>query len=109
MISALEEIDGAVKCIELGAEDYLQKPFEATLLKARIGACLEKKRLDQEILYLQQVERLTTAAAEIEAKTFNPGSLNDLNQQSDKFDSWFGSSSAWLKKFILANSLSNNR
>lgn len=86
MISALDEIDGAVKCIELGAEDYLQKPFDPTLLKARIGACLEKKRLrDQEILYLQQVDRLTTAAAEIEAKTFNPASLNDLNQQNDEF------------------------
>lgn len=86
MISALEEIEGAVKCIELGAEDYLQKPFDPTLLKARIGACLEKKRLrDQEILYLQQVDRLTTAAAEIEAKTFTPGSLNDLNQQQDEF------------------------
>lgn len=86
MISALDEIDGAVKCIELGAEDYLQKPFDPTLLKARIGACLEKKRLrDQEILYLQQVDRLTTAAAEIEAKTFNPKSLDDLNQRSDEF------------------------
>ncbi|GAP94309.1 response regulator [Leptolyngbya sp. NIES-2104] len=86
MISALEEIEGAVKCIELGAEDYLQKPFDPTLLKARIGACLEKKRLrDQEILYLQQVDRLTTAAAEIEAKTFTPDSLNDLNQQQDEF------------------------
>lgn len=86
MISALEEVEGAVKCIELGAEDYLQKPFDPTLLKARIGACLEKKRLrDQEILYLQQVDRLTTAAAEIEAKTFTPDSLNDLNQQPDEF------------------------
>jgi MinD-like ATPase involved in chromosome partitioning or flagellar assembly/DNA-binding response OmpR family regulator len=86
MISALDEVEGAVKCIELGAEDYLQKPFDPTLLKARIGACLEKKRLrDQEILYLQQVKRLTTAAAEIEAKAFNPSSLNDLNQQSDEF------------------------
>ena len=86
MLSALGETDGAVKCIELGAEDYLQKPFDPTLLKARIGACLEKKRFrDQEILYLQQVDRLTTAAAEIEAKTFNPSSLDDLNQQSDEF------------------------
>lgn len=86
MISALDEVDGAVKCIELGAEDYLQKPFDPTLLKARIGACLEKKRLrDQEILYLQQVDRLTTAAAEIEAKTFDPSSINDLNQQNDEF------------------------
>ena len=85
MISALDEIEGAVKCIELGAEDYLHKPFDATLLKARIGACLERKLLrDQELLYLQQVERLTAAAAAIENNSFDPDSLNDLIQYPDK-------------------------
>ncbi len=85
MISALDEIDGAVKCIELGAEDYLHKPFDPTLLKARIGAYLEKKRLrDQEVLYLQQVQRLITAAAAVETKTFNPDSLDDLIQHPNK-------------------------
>jgi sigma-B regulation protein RsbU (phosphoserine phosphatase) len=55
-ISALDEIDSAVKCIEMGAEDYLPKPFNPVLLKARIGACLEKKRLrDREMLYLAQL------------------------------------------------------
>ena len=44
MISALNELDSVVRCIEMGAEDYLPKPFNPTLLKARIGACLEKKR-----------------------------------------------------------------
>ncbi len=44
MISALSELDSVVRCIEMGAEDYLLKPFNPTLLKARIGACLEKKR-----------------------------------------------------------------
>ena len=49
MISALDELDSVVRCIQLGAEDYLGKPFEPVLLQARIGACLEKKRLhDQE-------------------------------------------------------------
>lgn len=60
MISALDECDGAIKCIELGAEDYLGKPFNPTLLQARIGACLEKKRLrDQEIRLQQQVAERT--------------------------------------------------
>ena len=60
MISALDECDSAVKCIELGAEDYLCKPFNPTLLQARIGACLEKKRLrDQEIRLQQQVAERT--------------------------------------------------
>src|SRR5262249_37752136 len=49
MISALDEIDSVVRCIRLGADDYLTKPFEPVLLQARVGACLEKKRLhDQE-------------------------------------------------------------
>jgi adenylate cyclase len=49
MISALDDLDSVVRCIQMGAEDYLGKPFEPVLLQARIGACLEKKRLhDQE-------------------------------------------------------------
>ena len=43
MISALDEIESVVRCIEQGAEDYLPKPFDPVLLRARIGACLEKK------------------------------------------------------------------
>lgn len=45
MTSSLDEIDSVVKCIELGAEDYLHKPVNPVLLKARINASLEKKRL----------------------------------------------------------------
>ncbi len=45
MTTALEELDSVVKCIELGAEDYLTKPVNPVLLKARINASLEKKRL----------------------------------------------------------------
>jgi signal transduction histidine kinase len=45
MISALDEIQSVVRCIEMGAEDYLPKPFDPILLRARIGASLEKKRL----------------------------------------------------------------
>ena len=49
MISALSEMDSVVRCIELGAEDYLPKPFNPTLLRARVGASLEKKRLRDEV------------------------------------------------------------
>ena len=45
VISALDEIDSVVRCIEAGAEDYLSKPFDPVLLRARIGASLEKTRL----------------------------------------------------------------
>jgi adenylate cyclase len=49
MISALDELDSTVRCIEAGAEDYLPKPFNPVLLRARIGASVEKKRLLDEL------------------------------------------------------------
>jgi adenylate cyclase len=49
MISALDELDSTVRCIQAGAEDYLPKPFNPVLLRARIGACLERKRLLDEL------------------------------------------------------------
>jgi len=56
MISAVNDIESIVRCIELGAEDYLSKPFNPVLLRARINACLEKKRLrDQEQAYLKKL------------------------------------------------------
>jgi two-component system NtrC family sensor kinase len=45
MVSALDEVQSVVRCIEMGAEDYLAKPFNQVILRARIGASLEKKRL----------------------------------------------------------------
>lgn len=58
MISALDEVDVVVRCIKLGAEDYLSKPFDPVFLKARIGACLEKRRMrEREVSYLQQIEQ----------------------------------------------------
>lgn len=69
MISALDEMDSVVRCIEMGAADYLPKPFNPTLLRARIGASLREKRArDRELRYtaelaesyrkLQELERL---------------------------------------------------
>lgn len=49
MISALDDVESVIRCIELGAEDYLPKPFNPTLLRARIGASLERKRLQDEV------------------------------------------------------------
>ena len=54
MLSGLTEVERVAQCIELGAEDYLPKPINSVLLRARLGACLEKKRLrDQEHAHLQ--------------------------------------------------------
>jgi class 3 adenylate cyclase len=49
MISAIDEFDSVVRCIELGAEDYLPKPFNPTLLRARVGASLQRKRLHDQV------------------------------------------------------------
>ncbi|MFQ3617836.1 MAG: response regulator [Cyanobacteriota bacterium] len=57
MISAADDLDNVVRCIELGAEDYLLKPLNTVLLQARTGACLERKWLrDQEQSYLRQLQ-----------------------------------------------------
>lgn len=52
MTSASDELDRVVKCIEMGAEDYLIKPLNPVLLRARVNASLEKKRLRDEQLKL---------------------------------------------------------
>jgi CheY-like chemotaxis protein len=85
MISAVEELESVVKCIEPGAQDYLPKPFNPVLLRARLTACLERKRLrDQEVDYLQQVGRVTAAAAAIKANTFQPESLDEVARRPDE-------------------------
>jgi class 3 adenylate cyclase len=57
VISAVDDLESIVRCIQLGADDYMFKPFNKVLLKARVGACLEKKRLrDQEQNYLQALQ-----------------------------------------------------
>src|SRR5215471_4484768 len=84
MISAVEELESVVRCIELGAQDYLPKPFNPVLLRARLTACLERKRLrDQEIAYLQHVSRVIDAAVAVEANTFNPQSLEEVARRED--------------------------
>ncbi|MBI5715478.1 MAG: response regulator, partial [Chloroflexi bacterium] len=58
VVSALENMDSIVTCIQMGAEDYLTKPFSPVLLKARVDACLEKKRLrDMQVQSMMQLEK----------------------------------------------------
>ena len=62
MLSALDEMDSVVRCIELGAEDYLPKPFNPVLLRNRVGDFLEKKRLrDLAGEQQQKLQELNTA------------------------------------------------
>jgi len=63
MISAVDQVDSVVRCIELGADDYLMKPFNPVVLRARVGTSLEKKRLRDEVrANLQRLERELDAA-----------------------------------------------
>lgn len=68
IISAHSDLHSVVRGIQLGAEDYLPKPFEPVLLHARISSCLEKKRLhDVQQMYLKSLERELEIARQIQA------------------------------------------
>ncbi len=68
VISAVTDLASVVRGIQNGAEDFLPKPFEPTLLKARISSSLEKKRLrDLEQLYLKSLQNEMQIAREIQA------------------------------------------
>ena len=57
MVSAVDEIESAVRCIEIGAADYLNKPFNAVLLRARVGACIrEKQARDREMRLARELQ-----------------------------------------------------
>ncbi|MGA2505459.1 MAG: adenylate/guanylate cyclase domain-containing protein [Anaerolineales bacterium] len=71
--SALDELDSVVKCIEMGAEDYLIKPVNPVLLKARIGASLEKKRLRDQQRELIKKFATSEVATDLETSGFSLG------------------------------------
>jgi adenylate cyclase len=79
VVSASDEVASAVKCIEMGAEDYLPKPCDAVLLKARIRSCLERKRLrDLEVMHLDQIESEKLRADRLLNALFPQFVLQDL-------------------------------
>jgi len=84
MISALDDVASVVRCIQRGAEDHLPKPFDPVLLRARISACLEKKRLrDVELEYLREVDRVIAAALAVEAGNYVTGALAEVARRDD--------------------------
>ncbi|HLU34805.1 MAG TPA: response regulator [Thermomicrobiales bacterium] len=84
MITAVDDIESVVRCIELGAMDYLPKPFNAAILRARINSSLVSKRLrDMELEYLEQVGRVTEAAAALEAGSYTSSDLDIVALRSD--------------------------
>ena len=68
VISGVDEMDSIVACIKLGAEDYLPKPFDPVLLHARLGACLDKKQMTDELRQwnLHLAERVDEKVREVE-------------------------------------------
>ncbi len=78
MVSAIDEIDSVVRCIELGADDYLSKPFNPVILQARIESSLSKKRLaDQKEAYSRALARELEIGRRIQ-QGFLPQSLPKL-------------------------------
>lgn len=79
VISASEQMASAVKCIEMGADDYLPKPWDPVLLKARIDSSLERKRLrDLELSHRDQIETEKRRADRLLGKLFPQFVLKDL-------------------------------
>ncbi len=84
MVTAVDEMDSVVRCITMGAADYLPKPFNASLLNARINSSLASKRLrDLELEYLEQVGYVTEAAANIETGQFKEETLDKVAARPD--------------------------
>ncbi|MFN2159098.1 MAG: sensor histidine kinase [Anaerolineales bacterium] len=83
VISALDETESAVRCIEMGAEDYLPKSFDPVLLRARLGASLQKKRLrDLEKAYLEQEMTLRQNEKLATIGRLSAGMAHELNNPS---------------------------
>jgi CheY-like chemotaxis protein len=84
VISGVDELDSVVRCIEMGATDYLPKPFDGSILRARVSTSLASKRLRElELEYLEQVGRLTAAASAVEDGAFEPANLDRVATRDD--------------------------
>jgi two-component system cell cycle response regulator len=84
VITAVDELDSVVRCIEMGATDYLPKPFDAAILRARLVASLAGKRLrDLELEYLEQVGHVVRAASAVEAGEFDAVSVETVAARDD--------------------------
>jgi CheY-like chemotaxis protein len=84
MITAVDGSASVTRCITLGADDYLAKPFDPVVLAARVGACVAKKRArDFELAYLRGVATVTEAAAAVESGHFVPATLDAIASRTD--------------------------
>jgi len=84
IITAADDAQSVTRCLALGADDYLAKPYDPVVLGARVRACLAKKRArDFDLAYLRGVARVTAAALAVESGQFNAESLDEVAQRPD--------------------------
>jgi class 3 adenylate cyclase len=84
VISAMDDMESTVKCIRLGAEDHLSKPFEPTLLKARVEASLNRKRLqDQQALMAANLRREKARADAFLHALLPPSAVGELKANQE--------------------------
>ncbi len=82
MVSALDDLAAIARAIELGADDYLPKPFDPVLLHARIRACLERKRWrDLEVAYLQRIEQEKARSERLLGAILPVAALEELTRE----------------------------
>ena len=105
MVSSVEDLDSVVRCIKVGATDYLLKPFNVDVLRARLNASLAEKRLhDLQHEYLEQVGCVVDAAAAVETDTFEPENLERRGRaQTTRSASSPACSSAWPARWSTAS------
>ena len=84
IITAVDDAQSVTRCLALGADDYLAKPYDPAVLGARVRACMTKKRArDFDLAYLRGVARVTAAALAVESGQFTAESLDEVAQRSD--------------------------
>src|SRR5262245_24875553 len=84
VITAVDRPESVARCLALGADDYLPKPFDPVVLGVRVRSCLAKKRArDFDLAYLRGVARVTAAALAVESGTFAAESLDEVAQRPD--------------------------
>lgn len=84
VVSAVEDRAHVLRCIELGATDYLTKPFDVRVLRARLSASLAAKRLrDTELDHLRQVDAVIAAADAVEAGTYDVSIVEGVARRDD--------------------------
>ena len=84
VITAVDRSESVARCLALGADDYLPKPFDPVVLGVRVRSCLAKKRArDFDLAYLRGVARVTAAAVAVESGAFVAESLDEVAQRPD--------------------------